>query len=70
VAAVGSIDITSGCPVPRCAVHIHIKGIWIVNVHLCGGRIDDMRYNQLINVRGDEITINYKRFACVIGGDL
>lgn len=50
------IDITQECVVRRCGFFINIKGVTIVNVHLCGGRYDDVSYQQLQRVRYNQIS--------------
>lgn len=51
-----SLDITSGCLTPRCVSSITVKGISIANTHLCGGRIDDPDFEQLLHVKEQEVT--------------
>jgi endonuclease/exonuclease/phosphatase family metal-dependent hydrolase len=48
-------DITAGCTVPRCAAAINLGGLQIANVHLCGGWIDDQKFKDLVNVRGESL---------------
>jgi hypothetical protein len=40
------IDITDQCGTLRCASVATIKGITIANLHMCGGRYDDMLYHK------------------------
>eukprot|EP01084_Bolivina_argentea_P018662 34717_1 len=40
-----SIDVTHGCPTPRCAAFVEFdNGISIVNTHFCGGKYDDRSF--------------------------
>jgi len=52
---IDDIDITSRCTVPRCASSVTVKGVQITNLHACGGRYDDVDYNDLINTKENHI---------------
>ena len=51
------IDITSTCPVVRCAsiVRLPCSGLILANVHLCGGRYDDPSWRKLRDVKTKQI---------------
>lgn len=72
----GGHEITSGCPVPRCASFITIKSITIANLHVCGGQFDDKMYGRLEDVKYNHITSivdflqkNHNKMPDLIVGD-
>jgi endonuclease/exonuclease/phosphatase family metal-dependent hydrolase len=67
VTDIREIDITCNCTVPRCANHVRVKGISIVNLHMCGGRYDDPSYRYLFDVRQKEIETIGQRADLIVG---
>ena len=50
--ALPSLQMQQNCPVPRCASVIRLAdGLRIANVHLCGGRFDDRKFRELVDVK-------------------
>jgi len=49
------LDITCSCLTKRCATSISIKGIKLVNLHLCGGRFDYNKYQEQLDTKKCQI---------------
>jgi len=66
----GSLDITEGAPVQRCAALVTVEpNIKIANVHLCGGRFDDLKFRTLTSVKGNEMRTVIQEQPDFIVGD-
>ena len=55
VSDVKYIDITFNADTERCVVIMEIDGIKIANIHLTGGRDDDIEYEYLLTIKKDQL---------------
>lgn len=59
-----------GCTTKRCFCAIRFGDIVIANVHLCGGRFDDVRYNDNIMSKHKQLKVMVERVdPDIIAGD-
>lgn len=58
-----NVGIGEACTTERCAAVLHLRGLVIANVHLCGGRSDDKDFRSLANEKANEIAKVVERFA-------
>lgn len=65
VEEIKNLDISNNCKVPRCAVYIKVNNMSLVNLHLCGGRFDDVYYRDLHNTRYDQIQSIFKHLGFI-----
>lgn len=68
-----SINIINKCVANRCTaiadLSFNDKKFRIANVHLCGGRFDDLKFQDLLHEKNDEITRVLKENPDIVVGD-
>lgn len=57
------------CDTPRCATSVTVRGVKIINTHLCGGRYDDPGFKRLKNAKVKEMSRIVKEKPDIIVGD-